>query len=160
MRSPAALASQPYALQLQLMQCACSSTRQARIIGQFEQAPAAASRATLRATRERRRLCGADAAWLCAEPTSRGSSSSPGARKPAADGSISGSSSSCARGFVGVGAESQVVRRRCRSRARSDRSCRRALVTPGEACRFECMMCAHTNSYLHPVVEGVQNGPH
>lgn len=51
------------------------------------------------------------------------------------------------RGCVGVGAESQVVRRRCRSRARSDALTHvDALVTPGEACRFECMMCAHTNS--------------
>ena len=43
---------------------------------------------------------GADAARLCAEPTSRGSSSSPGRRQPAADGSISGFGSSCARECV------------------------------------------------------------
>ena len=58
---------------------------------------------------------------LCAETTPHGSSSARGARQPAVEGRISGSRSRYARECVVVGAEWQVVRRRCRSRARSNR---------------------------------------
>ena len=54
-----------------------------------------------------------------ASPPTRGCSP-PGARQPADEGAISTFSSSCARECVGVGADSQAPRRRCRSRARSD----------------------------------------
>ena len=85
-------------------------------------------------------------AGLCAQPTPRGSRLAPERQQPAVEGSNSGSSSSCARKCVGVGAGSQVLRRSCRSRARSDvRSCRHASNTVS-ACQYECMMWTHTDN--------------
>ena len=87
-------------------------------------------------------LCG------CGEPTPRGSSSARGARQPAVEGRISGSRSGCARECVGVGAESQVVRRRCRLRSKCAASHESGVTVATMVGIYMCgcMMCAHTDN--------------
>ena len=82
--------------------------------------------------------------WLCVARSPRLDCPPPGARQLAKFGFSVASCSSCAREYVGVGADMEHVRRE----RHSSMLLASVEYTSRSTCRYKCIMCTHTDFYL------------